>query len=78
MKETPAAIVAASLVSTPVIAQAATAPAAPAPAAARAGSPVGENEDMQGGWLIPALAIIAILLGILAITSGGNDLPHSP
>ena len=73
MKETLAAIVAASLVGTPVVAQAATA-AAPA----RTGSPVADSENIRGGWLIPALAVIAILLGILAITSGGDDLPHSP
>ena len=73
IKETVAAILAASLVSAPIVAQAAT-----AQAAARTGSPVAENEDIQGGWLIHALAIIAILLGILAITNGGDDLPHSP
>ena len=74
IKETLAAILAASLVSAPVVAQAAT-----AQAASRTGSPVAGNEDIQGGWLIPALAIIAVLLGIWAITSGGNnDLPHSP
>ena len=72
IKKTLAAVAAASLVGTPVIAQAA------AVQSARASSPVAEGENIQGGWLIPALAIIAVLLGILAITSGGDDLPTSP
>jgi len=73
MKMTLAAIVAASLVGAPVAAQAATAQAA------RTSSPVADSENIQGGWFIPALAIIAVLLGILAITNGGDgDLPHSP
>jgi hypothetical protein len=74
IKKTLAVVAAASLVGTPVLAQAA------AVQAARTSSPVGEGENIQGGWLIPALAIIAVLLGILAITSGGgdDDLPSSP
>ena len=73
MKQALAAVVAASLVGTPVVAQAAVAQAA------RTGSPVEESENIQGGWLIPALAIIAVILGILAITNGGDgDLPTSP
>jgi hypothetical protein len=74
IKKTLAVVAAASLVGTPVLAQAA------AVQAARTSSPVGEGENIQGGWLIPALAIIAVLLGILAITSGGgdDDLPTSP
>ena len=59
-----------SLVAAPVAAQAA--------AAARAGTPVADAENMRGGFLIPAIAIVAILLGILAATSGGDDAPHSP
>lgn len=73
MKQALAALVATSLVATPAVAQAAAA------SAARTSAPVGDTENLQGGWLLPALAIIAILLGILAITSGGNDdLPTSP
>ena len=71
MKKTLAAVVAASLVGTPVVAQAAV--------AERAGSPVAEGENLAGGWFIPALAIIAVLLGILVIVdSGDDDLPTSP
>jgi hypothetical protein len=73
MKQALLALAATSLVAAPVTAQAAAAEAA------RTASPVSDSENLQGGWLLPALAIIAILLGILAITSGGDDeLPHSP
>jgi hypothetical protein len=72
MKQALAALAATSLVAAPAVAQAAAAEAA------RTASPVGDSENLQGGWLVPALAIVAILLGILAITSGGDDLPTSP
>jgi hypothetical protein len=73
IKQALAALAATSLVATPVVAQAAAAPEA------RIGAPVGDAENIRGGWLVPALAIIAVLLGILAITSGGDgDLPTSP
>ena len=72
MKQALAALAATSLVAAPVAAQAAAAQGA------RTASPVEESENAGGGWLIPAIAIIAVLLGILAITSGGNDLPTSP
>ena len=63
----------AALVATPVVAQAGAVPAA------RSGSPVADAENIHGGWFLPALAVIAILLGTLAITSGGDDdLPTSP
>ena len=69
MKMTLAAIVAASLVGTPVVAQ----------AAARTASPVEDSENIQGGWFIPALAIIAVLLGVWVLVDGGDDdLPTSP
>jgi hypothetical protein len=72
MKKVLAGLLATSLVGTSVVAQA----AAPA---ARTGAPVADAENIQGGWFLPALAIIAIILGILAITSGGDDdLPTSP
>ena len=73
IKQAFAAIVAASLVSTPVIAQAASVEAA------RIGSPISEGENIQGGWFIPALALLAVLLGVLVIAQGGDDdLPTSP
>ena len=64
-----AAAVATSLVAAPVAAQASA-------AGQRTGTDV-EGEDLRGGFIIPAIAVIAIILGILALT-GGNDGPSSP
>lgn len=72
IKKTLAAVVAASLVGTPVVAQAATAQAA------RTGSPVEDAENIQGGWFIPLLAVIAVILGIVVLIDDGDDLPTSP
>jgi hypothetical protein len=53
-----------------------------APAAATEVSPAGENvngSELRGGFIIPLIALIAIILGILAATHNGDDtLPHSP
>jgi hypothetical protein len=63
--------VATSLVAAPVMAQATT-------AELRTGTDV-EGENLRGGFIIPLIALVAIILGILAATSGGNDdAPHSP
>ena len=63
-------LVAASLAATPVVAQAAS--------AERAASDV-QGENLRGGFIIPLVALVAIILGILAATSGDDDsLPHSP
>ena len=59
-----------SLVAAPVVAQA-------APADLRTGSEV-EGENLRGGFIIPLIAIVAIILGILAATGGNDDAPHSP
>lgn len=59
-----------SLLAAPVVAQA-------APADLRTGTEV-EGENLRGGFIIPLIAIIAVILGILAITSGGDDGPTSP
>ena len=77
-KASVAAVLAVSMVSTPVLAQSAQASAAPLSVAARSGGGVsGETSDLRGGFIIPLVAIIAIILGILAAT-GGSDRPHSP
>ena len=69
-----AAAAAAGLATTPVVAQAAN-----QPLPAREGSAISEaSENLRGGFIIPVIAIIAIILGILAATSGGNDPPTSP
>ena len=45
-------------------------------------APAGENvqgSELRGGFIIPLIALIAIILGILAaLDKGNNDLPHSP
>ena len=63
------AAVAASLVSAPVVAQAA--------AAERTATEV-EGESLAGGFRIPALAILAVILGVVVLADGGDDAPVSP
>ena len=77
-KASVAAALAVSMVSTPVLAQTAQASAAPLSVAARSGADIsGEASDLRGGFIIPLVAVVAIILGILAAT-GGGDRPHSP
>ncbi|HEX8525665.1 hypothetical protein [Allosphingosinicella sp.] len=37
-----------------------------------------EGSELRGGFIIPLIAIIAIILGILAATHDDGDPPHSP
>ena len=75
-KASVAAALAVSMASTPVLAQTS---AAPLSVAARNDASVsGQASDLRGGFIIPLVAIIAVILGILAATSGGGDRPHSP
>jgi hypothetical protein len=37
-----------------------------------------EGEELRGGFIIPLIALIAIILGILAATHDGEDPPKSP
>jgi hypothetical protein len=65
------AAVAASLVSAPIAAQASVADV-------RAESDI-QGENIQGGWFIPALAIIAVLVGIwILVDDSDGDRPTSP
>jgi hypothetical protein len=73
-KASVAAMLAASMVASPVLAQS----AASLSIAARDGAEVGATSEMRGGFVIPAIAVVAIILGILALTGGSNDRPHSP
>ena len=76
-KASVAAMLAVSMASTPVLAQ--TAPsAAPLSVAARSGATTGEASELRGGFIIPVVAVVAIILGILAATQGTGTRPHSP
>lgn len=72
-----AAILAVSMAGTPVLAQTAS-PAASLSVAARTGADMDEANNVRGGFIIPLIAIVAIILGILAATHGGGNRPHSP
>ena len=72
MKKALAVLVATTLVGSPVVAQAATAEGA------RIGSPVSDSEELRGGFIIPLIAIIAVILGVLAATGSSDEVPHSP
>jgi hypothetical protein len=56
--------------------------AAQTSAAATEIAPAGENvqgSELRGGFIIPLIALIAIILGIIAATRGNDDnLPTSP
>jgi hypothetical protein len=69
--------VATSLITAPVAAQAATAQAAPA---ARVATDV-NGEELRGGFIIPLIALVAVILGLCVATDicgGDDDAPHSP
>ena len=70
------AMLAVSMISTPVLAQSAPS-AAPLSVAERSGATTSDANELRGGFIIPLIAIIAVILGILAATSGGDD-PESP
>ena len=70
------AMLAVSMISTPVLAQSAPSAAALS-VAERSGAATSDENELRGGFIIPLIAIIAVILGILAATSGGDD-PTSP
>ncbi|WP_129793663.1 hypothetical protein [Sphingosinicella sp. CPCC 101087] len=74
------AMLAASMVSTPILAQTATsASSSPAVASsARSGAAMDDANAVRGGFLIPLLAILAIIAGIYVAVDGGDDRPVSP
>ncbi len=74
-----AATASVALIATPTMAAAqATSAAARAAEVAPATETV-EGEQLRGGWIIPLIALIAIILGICAATDicGGDD-DHPP
>jgi hypothetical protein len=74
-KASVAAVLAVSMASTPVLAQSAL--SAPLSATARSGATTDDSSEWRGGFIIPVIAVVAIILGILAAT-GGGERPHSP
>ena len=67
-----AAVTAIALTATPVM-------AAAAKEVAPATETIEEGSELRGGFVIPLIAIIAIILGILAATNDDDDdLPTSP
>ena len=80
MKASLAAMLAVSMASTPVLAQ--TAPsAASLSVASRSGAETSDANELRGGFLIPLVALIAVILGLCVATNicGGDDEdPTSP
>jgi hypothetical protein len=72
-----AATASVALMAAPTMAAAQTSAAATTEVA-----PAGENvqgSELRGGFIIPLIALVAIILGIIAATRGNDDnLPHSP
>ena len=78
-KATMAAVLAVSMTSTPVLAQTASSASSPATTqSARSGAEMESANSLRGGWFIPLLALIAVILGILAAVGGDDDPPVSP
>ncbi|MGE0180234.1 MAG: hypothetical protein AB7O91_10495 [Sphingomonas sp.] len=77
-KATVVALLAASMSSAPVMAQTAASASSPATASARAGATTESSSELRGGFLIPLIAIVAVILGIVAAVGGGDDGPTSP
>ena len=67
-----AAALAVSMVSAPVLAQTQPAPVQ------RSGADMQDANELRGGFIIPLIAIVAIILGILAAMHEEEDPPHSP
>ena len=73
-----AATASVALMVTPAVAAAQSTRAATTEVAP-AGETVDDGSQLRGGFIIPLIAIIAIILGILAATNDNDDdLPHSP
>jgi hypothetical protein len=76
-KASVAAVLAVSMAGAPVLAQSAPS-AAPLSVSARSGAATHDANSIRGGFIIPVVAVVAIILGILAATSGHGSRPHSP
>ena len=77
-----AATASVAFIATPTMAAAQATSAAVRTAEVAPATETVEGEQLRGGWIIPLIALIAIILGVCAGTDvcGGDDddLPHSP
>ena len=74
-----AAMLAVSMAGTPVLAQTAP-PASSVPIADRSSATTDDASELRGGFIIPLIALIAIILGICAATGscfGDDDDPRT-
>ncbi len=69
-----AAVLAVSVAGTPALAQASSAVAQ----SARASASLEDESNLGGGFIIPLIAIAAVIAGIIIIADGGDDAPTSP
>jgi hypothetical protein len=74
-----AATASVALMVTPAVAAAQSSAQAASTEVAPASETVTDGSQLRGGFIIPLIALIAIILGILAATNDNDDdLPHSP
>jgi hypothetical protein len=78
-----AATVSVAMIATPTMAAAQTAAPAPRVTEVAPATETVDGEQLRGGFIIPLIALIAIILGLCVATDlCGNDddadLPHSP
>lgn len=77
-KASMAALVALSMTSAPALAQASKLSVASTQTSARAGAVMESENELGGGFLIPLLALGAVILGIVVALDDGEDAPTSP
>lgn len=77
-KSSLAAVAAAALVSAPVLAQPAKVGKPVAAKVERQGADRKDESKLHGGFIIPLLAVIAIIGGILIAAGNDDDTPTSP
>lgn len=74
-----AAVVSASLASTPVMAAAGSASALSVSASLpRAGADMKDENDLAGGFIIPLLVAAAVIAAVLVIVDDDEEAPSSP
>ena len=73
-----AATASVALIATPTMAAAQASAAAARTTEVAPATETVQGEQLHGGFIIPLIALIAIILGILAATHDDDDPPHSP